>query len=258
MIGDSIMVWLILGFANTNMSAFDGPKKLILKETIGEMTGVDQSNVTVFSVAPWSLETRRQAFQGMSVNIYIAPYPKPISIQPLDLLPVTIAVAVVLTLSLFAIIFLVVYIKYRKRDPRPPTLFLPPFKFDFPSSGAAPIYGPAHVILKLCLDYGETGEEDSIRRRVFKDMLVQDLALASSLPLKTFEITDILPGSTMVHLDIHEFNNSNIKTENRGHIISASQVLEDLQMQMTQSDSRLRKGRALIIFFHPLSESEYN
>ena len=245
MIGDSIMVWLILGFTNTNMSAFDSPKKLILKETIGEITGVDQSNVTVFSVAPWSIETRRQAVQGMSVNIYIAPYPKPISIQPLDLLPVTIAVAVVLTLSIFAIIFLVVYIKYRKRDPRPPTPSLPPFKSDFPSSGVAPIYGPAHVILKLFLDYGETGEKDSIRRRVFKDMLVQDLASASSLPPKTFEITDILPGSTMVHLDIHAFNNSDMKTKNRGHIISASQVLEDLQMQMTQSDSRLRKGRAL-------------
>lgn len=102
-----------------------------------------------------------------------------------------------------------------------------------------PLHPPAHLILRLLLDFSEAGEPGSIERHAFEYTLVQDLSHASGTPCACFEITAIAPGSKQVYLKIFEDNDlAGLYLHPR----PAATALF-LQKQVEVKDSMLRKGR---------------
>jgi hypothetical protein len=98
---------------------------------------------------------------------------------------------------------------------------------------------PAYIILKLLLDFDEAGEEGSSERAEFEDDLIQDLALASGMPPKSFEVDHLESGGIIVHVLIYP-NESDESPDEK--IIPPLLAVDNLKQQLSREFSLLRHG----------------
>jgi hypothetical protein len=98
---------------------------------------------------------------------------------------------------------------------------------------------PAYIILKLLLDFDEAGEEGSSERAEFEDDLIQDLALASGMPAKCFEVDHLESGGIIVHVLIYP-NESDKSPDEK--IIPPLLAVDNLKQQLSREFSLLRHG----------------